>query len=177
MKAFLIDPDTQTVSVQDYDGQPHSLYTLFGSLLVDSNALLNAHMVYSGGEAFEKGQKGFFLGEKLLFGKTLVVGMTDIEEVDATIEAETLQQLLRYELPAFYRQAIALLPPDFAFDQSCTLEGMEGATVEWVFYAFSLADDATQSYFLDELKKTVSGGGEVHPYLEKMGNLAIRSMQ
>ncbi|WP_345986828.1 hypothetical protein WCX18_06505 [Sulfurimonas sp. HSL1-2] len=177
MKALLIDPDTQSVSVQDFDGQPHSLYTLFGSLLVDGNALLKAHTVYSGGEAFEKGQKGFFLGEKLLFGKALVVGMADIEEVDATIEAETLQQLIRYDLPAFYRTAISLLPSDFTFDQVYALEGMEGATAEWVLYAFSLADEATQGYFLDELKKTVSGEEGVHPYLEKMGNLAIRSMQ
>jgi len=166
MKALLIDPDTQSVSVQAYDGQPHSLYTLFGSLLVDSSAPLQSHMVYSGGEAFEKGHPGFFLGDKLLFGRVLVIGYAGFEETDVTIEPETLQQLLRFDIPPFYSSALALLPSDFAFDEPYALEGMEGGTAEWVLYAFNLADEATRAYFLTELEKTVAQGESVRAYLE-----------
>lgn len=180
MKAFLIDPETKTITEQNYDGQPNSLYTLFGSLLVDSNALLHGHSVFSAAEAFEKGEKGFFLGEKLLFGRALVTGAAGLEETDAAISADELLQLTRFEMPEFYRQALALLPADFSFDERYEMqleEGVEPVTAEWVVYAFNLADGATRSYFLNHLENTVTRGECIHDYLKKMGELAIKSMK
>jgi len=180
MKALLIDPETRSVIPQQYDGRPDSLYTLFRSLLVDSSDVLNNHVIYSGAEAFEKEEKGFFLGEKLLFGRTLIVGHTGLEEDDATIPADEAEALVRFEIPSFYRDALALLPRDFSFDEPFELrleEGGEHVTVEWVLYAFNLADEATKSYFLEHLSHTLSEGGDVYDYLKKMGNLALKAMR
>ncbi len=179
MKAYLIDPETQTISVQDFDGQPHSLYTLFGSLLVDTHEVLNQHNVYSATEAFEKGEKGYFLGEKLLFGKTLVTGLEGFEDIDAAITPEELRALVMYDLPAFYEKTLALLPKDFSFSESYTMqaEGIkEIVNPEWVFYVFNMADEATKNYFLNHLEETVIQKNDVHGYLKKMGEIAIKSM-
>ncbi|MEJ2500273.1 MAG: hypothetical protein P8Y65_03965 [Campylobacterales bacterium] len=179
MKAFLIDPDTRTVTEQNYDGQPNSLYTLFKSLLVDNHAILRDHMVFSGSEAYEKGEKGFLLGEKLLFGKTLITGYAGFEETDAAIGADELKPLVRFEIPEFYAQVLALLPADFSFEERYEMqleEGVEPVTAEWVIFAFNLADTATKTYFLNHLENTVTKGEDVHAYLKKMGELAIKSM-
>jgi hypothetical protein len=178
MKAFLIDPDTRSISEQSYDGQPNSIYTLFGSLLVDSNAVLHEHMVYSGGEAFEKGEKGFFLGEKLFFGKALVTGYAGFEEIDAAIGASELEALTMFDLPEFYEKTLQLLPADFSFDERYELgldELHETVTPEWVFYVFNMADAATKSYFLNHLETAKVQGEDLHDYLKKMGNLALKS--
>jgi hypothetical protein len=180
MKAFLIDPDTQTVTEQNYDGQPNSLFTLFGSLLVDQHAIVRDHMVFCGSEAYEKEKKGFLLGEKLLFGKALITGIAGFEETDAVIGADELQQLIRFEIPEFYTQTLALLPADFSLEERYEMqleEGAEPVTAEWVVFAFNLADAATKTYFLNHLESTVTKGESVHAYLKKMGELAIKSMQ
>lgn len=180
MKAFLIDPETRTVTQQHFDGQPNSLYTLFGSLLVDSNAILNDHMVYTSSEALEKGQKGFFLGEKLLFGRALVTGYAGFEEIDATIPPNELEALLLFDLPEFYAKTLALLPSEFSFDETFELTlGYETESVspEWVLYIFNMADAKTKTYFLNELENSVTQGKNVLEYLKKMGELAIKSMR
>lgn len=178
MKAYLIDPNTSTVTEQDYDGQPNSLFTLFGSLLVDNSAILHGHMVYSAAEAFEKREKGFFLGENLLFGKVLVTGYAGYEDTDAAIGAEELHALALFELPSFYHKVLSLLPPDFSFGERYDLSfGEESETVspEWVFYIFNMADEATKTYFLEHLEKVGEGAAAVHDYLRKMGGLALKS--
>lgn len=178
MKAFLIDPETKTVTEQDYDGQPNSLFTLFRSLLVDSSELLNSHMVYSSEEAFEKGEKGFFLGEKLLIGKVLVTGRSGLEDTDAVIGRDELYALTLFELPAFYQEVLRLLPKDFSFSERYGLMfGEESGLVspEWVFYVFNMADDATKSYFLEHLENTDKKAEAVHGFLKKMGSLALKS--
>ncbi len=179
MKAYLIEPQTQTVSVQDFDGQPHSLYTLFGSLLVDTHEVLKRHNVYSAAEAFEKGEKGFFLGEKLLFGKTLVTGREGFEDIDAAILPEELETLVMYDLPAFYEKVLALLPKDFSFSERYMLQAgdmQEAVNPEWVFYVFNMADEATKNYFLNHLEETVVRKNDIHAYLKKMGEIAVKSM-
>lgn len=180
MKSFLIDPETRTVTEQNFDGQPNSLYNLFNSLLVDNNAILNKHMVYTGTEAFERGQKGFFLGEKLLFGRALVTGYAGFEEIDATIRTDELEALLLFELPEFYTKVIALLPPEFSFEETFELSlgnETESVTPEWVLYVFNMADANTKTYFLNKLESSVTQGENVMEYLKKMGGLAIKSMQ
>ena len=180
MKAFLIDPDTRSITEQTFDGQPNSLYTLFGSLLVDSNAVLHEHMVYSATEAFEGGEKGFFLGEKLLFGKALVTGYVGFEEIDAAITSDELVALTIFDLPEFYEETLRLLPSEFSFDERYELtldEIRETVTPEWVFYVFNMADSATKTYFLNQLEAAKVQGDDLHAYLKKMGTLALKSMQ
>jgi len=180
MKAYLIDPESRSITEQFFDGQPHSLYTLFGSLLVDSHAVLHDHMVYSASEAFERGEKGFFLGEKLLFGKALVTGYAGFEELDAAIGSGELEALTMFDLPEFYEKTLRLLPPDFSFDEQYELaleELRETVSPEWVFYVFNMADSATKTYFLNQLEAAKVQGEELHAYLKKMGNLALKSMQ
>ncbi len=180
MHAYLIDPESRCVTVQEYDGQPHSLYTLFGSLLVDTNEVLNEHMVYTAGEAFEKGGKPYFLGEKLLFGKALVTGYAGFEDLDAAIKKEELESLLLYDVPAFYEKILSQLPADFDFARKYALDANdmhEKVTPEWVFYVFNMADEATKNYFLNHLEETVTKGENLHGYFEKMANIAVRSMK
>ncbi len=178
MKAYLIDPQTRTITVQEFDGRQPSLFTLFGSLLVDTNDILNDHMVYTAREAFEEGEAGYFLGEKLLFGKALVTGYAGFEDLDAAITQEELESLLMYELPRFYRETLALLPKTFSFEERYAVQtGGETAeiTPEWVFYVFNMADENTKRYFLSHLEETATRGEDIHEYLKKMADLAIRS--
>ena len=180
MKAFLIDPDSRSITEQFFDGQPNSLYTLFGSLLVDSNAVLHEHMVYTASEAFEKGEKGFILGEKLLFGKALVTGYAGLEEIDTAIESGELAALTMFDLPDFYEKTLRLLPSSFSFDERYELaldDVRETVTPEWVFYVFNMADSATKTYFLNHLETAKVQGEDLHDYLKKMGNLALKSMR
>ncbi len=180
MKTFLIDPDTRTIIQEDFDGQPNSLYSLFNSLLVDSHAILNDHMVYSGNEAFEREEVPFFLGEKLLFGKALVTGYEGLEDLDATITSNDLKALLQFEIPEFYEKTLALLPKNFSFEEHFDLQiedTSETVTPEWVLYVFNMADTDTKAYFLDHLKETVEQGKHVADYLKKMGEQAIKSMR
>lgn len=180
MKAFLIDPQTRSVTQQVYDGQPNSLYTLFNSLLVDQNDILHGHMVYSATEAYEKKEPGYFLGEKLMFGKALVTGYAGFEDLDADISAEELTQLITFELPEFYTKALALLPAEFSFDEHYELQldaQTESVRPEWVLYVFNMADSDTKNYFLTHLESAVVQGDDLHGYLKKMGMLAIKSMQ
>ena len=178
MKAFLIDPATEEITEQFFDGQPNSLYTLFGTLLVDSNDILNGHTVYGASEAFERAEKGFFLGEKLLFGKVLVVGTAGIEDVDATMSLNELRTLALFNLPDFYEKTLRFLPPDFAFDTryDLALGGIhESVTPEWVFYVFNMADNATKYYFLTNLEAAQIRGEDLHNYFKQMGALALKA--
>lgn len=180
MKAFLIDPNTHSVTEQAYDGQPNSLYTLFNALLVDQNDILHGHMVYSATEAYEKNEPGFFLGEKLLFGKALVTGYAGFEDLDAEISAEELTQLIMFDLPEFYTKALALLPAAFSFDETyeLPLDGQtESVGPEWVLYVFNMADSDTKNYFLSHLERAVVKGDDLNDFLKKMGMLAIKSMR
>lgn len=180
MKAFIIDPVTQSVSEQEYDGQPNSLYTLFGSLLVDSHEILHEHRVYNSSEAYEKSEPGYFLGEKLLFGKALVIGSAGLQDTDATIQTEVLEQLSTFDLPDFYKNVLSLLPMEFSFDETYEIEqgGFdEPMSAEWVLYAYNMADQKTQIYFITELENAIAKGETIHGYLKKMGEMAIKSMQ
>ena len=180
MKALLIDPDTRGITVQEYDGQPHSLYTLFSSLLLDQHDVLHEHNVYGGADAFEQGMRPFFLGEKLLFGKAVITGRAGFEECDVSIAEAELERLVQFELPAFYRKTLTLLPKDFIFDETYTLlieETPQSITPEWVFYAFNMADDATKAYFLTHMEKAIAGSEDIHTYLKKMGEIAVKSMR
>ena len=47
MKTFLINPQTQEISDQDFDGQVNTLYTLFDSLLVEHSYMLKQHIIYT----------------------------------------------------------------------------------------------------------------------------------
>lgn len=178
MKAYLIDPETQSISQHDFDGQPNALYTLFDSLLVDTSNVIVEHSAYTSTEAFEKGQKGFFLGDKLLFGKALVTGSAGLQDTDATIEENALKALATFTLPLFYEKVLQMLPAGFAFDEryDLALGGIdEQVTPEWVFYVFNMADEATRDYFLKHLEETGKRGEDIHAFLKKMGELALKS--
>jgi len=180
MKAYLIDPNTRSVVEAEFDGQPNSLFTLFNSLLVDSDAVLHGHNVYRTSEAFERGERGFFLGEKLIFGKALVTGSDGLADTDAAVTAEELLQLSLFDIPDFYLKTLALLPPDFSFEEHYQLhigEIGESVTPEWVFYVYNMADSATKTYFLNRLEESVTQGADIRNYLKKMAELAVKSMQ
>lgn len=180
MKAYVIDPETRSVSEQEYDGQSNSLYTLFGSLLVDSHDILHEHRVYNSADAYEKSEPGFFLGEKLLFGKALVTGSDGLEDTNATIRSDVLEQISIFDLPDFYKNVLSLLPTEFSFDETYEIEQGdfdEPVSAEWVLYVYNMADQKTQIYFITELENAIAKGETVHGYLKKMGEMAIKSMQ
>ncbi len=178
MKAYLIDPETQSISQHDFDGQPNALYTLFNSLLVDTSDVLLEHTVYTATEAFERGERGFFLGDKLLFGKALVTGNAGLQDTDAAIEENALKALANFTLPLFYEKTLKLLPAAFSFNEryDLSLDGIDDqATPEWVFYVFNMADEPTRNYFLEHLAETGRKEGDIHSFLKRMGELALKS--
>jgi hypothetical protein len=180
MKSFLILPEHENITVNEYDGQPHSLYTLFASILVDSHDILHQHSVYAASEAFEKGERPFFLGEKLLFGPTVVTGKEGFEDIDAFISETELARIVQFEVPRFYRDVFEHLPKTFSFDAKLQLKSadmQDEVLPEWVLYAFNMADGNTKRYFLNGLEEAVVKGESIELFLTKMGEAALKAMR
>jgi hypothetical protein len=181
LKALTINPETKQIEAIDIEMKANTVYTFFNSILIDELNTLNQHLIYSDANALSQGKKPFFLGEQLILGNALIVGQMGMEESDANIPAETLQALIDYEINAFYEEALALLSKS-DINLYRTFELMQGSetiplNIEWVLYAFNMADDRTKEYFLNELRKALDVGEDMTEYLKKMAQLALNAAQ
>lgn len=181
MKALTVNPETRTIEEIDIEMKANTVYTFFNSILIDELQPLNNHIVYSDANALSQQKKPFFLGEQLLLGNALIIGQIGMEESNATIPQEELEALIDYEVNPFYTEALALLSQsDINFYRTFELSRDAEKIVlspEWVLYTFNMADERTQAYFLDELKKAADAGEELLEQLKKMGQLALNAAQ
>jgi hypothetical protein len=179
MKAFAIDPQTQTIEEIDIEMKANTTYTFFKSILIDDLTTINNHVIHTDANALSEEKKAYFIGEQLILGTALIIGKNGMEEGDVSISEKDLKKLLRFNTSDFYAQALILLGKSdinlykiFSVNQ----EGKEvNISTEWVLFAFDMADDRTKEYFINELKKTLENKEDVPAFIQKLGQLAINA--
>jgi hypothetical protein len=180
MKTYIIDPDTKAITTHEFDGQLNSIYTLFNSILIDTSHELHQHVIYSDEYAIDHKRTPFFIADKLFLGRALVCGINGLEEEDVKISIGELEALIRYEINDFYTQCLAVLQQaKMNFNTHFTItHNNESADLsyEWVIYTFNMADERTQSYFLDKLHETLDQNGDIDAYFQNMAQRAVEAM-
>jgi hypothetical protein len=179
MKAFSIHSDTKEVKEIEIEMKANTTYSFFNSILIDESQTLSGHLVFTDANALSQNKKACFLGEQLLLGDALVIGRNGLEESDATIPAQTLSELMNYEVPRFYADALSLLAKsdinlyrEFSVTRG---DAKLALNCEWTLYAFNEADDKTKDYFLAQLTRTLEANASVEEYVRKMAQLAINA--
>ena len=177
MKAFAIDPQTQTIEEIDIEMKANTTYTFFNSILIDDLTTINKHLIHVDVNALSEEKKAYFIGEQLVMGKALIIGKHGMQEGDVSISEKDLKKLLRFDVSDFYTQALTLLgKSDINLYKvfSVTQNKKEvNISTEWVLFAFDMADDRTKEYFINELKKTLENKEDVPAFVQKLGQLAI----
>jgi hypothetical protein len=179
MKAFSVNATNKEIKELEIEMQANSVYTFFSSILIDELESLNRHMIYSDANALSENKRAYFIGEQLVVGDALILGREEFADTDATITKEELESLVVYDLPSFYKDALALLTPtDINLYRQFTITH-QGENLplnsEWVLYTFNMADDRTKEYFLNELKKALSLSQTPDSFMQKMAGLALNA--
>ncbi len=178
MKAYSIDSQNQAVKEIEIEMQANTVYSFFNSILIDELTSLNGHVIYSDANAISEEKKPFFMGEQLIVGDALIIGQEGMSEIDAWIIKADLESLINYDIPLFYTEAFKFLKESninlyklFKLDDEEDTE----LNVEWVLHVFSIADPATQDYFLNELRATVDKKEDIQKSIQKMAKLAFEA--
>ncbi len=179
MRFLHIDPRKHSVEEMDLKLEANTFYTYFGSILIDELPTLGGHTVYTDGNALSESKPAYFIGEQIVVGDALVLGRNGFEEIDATLSPDDLAKMIRYDVPQFYQDALALLAKTDlnlyrAFYVEHNGENME-LNIAWVLYFFNIADERTKEYFLKHLSETVEKDGDVAAFMQKMAKAALRA--
>jgi hypothetical protein len=179
MRALTIDATTGEAKELDIVMEANTVYSFFNSILIDELNTLKSHQITTDANALSEKKKAYFLGEQLLVGDALITGKEEFEDLDATISLEDLSSLINTDVPEFYTKTLDLLAQtDVNLYRTFVLaKGEEemALNVEWVLYAFNMADEKTQEYFLEHLVKVLNDGTSVEEYLQKMASLALHA--
>ena len=177
MKAFVVNPFTQSVEELDIEMKANSVYTFFSSILIDEIEAINEHIIYSDANALSERKPAYFIGEQLILGDALITGRYDFDDVDAKIKQEELESIINYEVNDFYKTLLELLSQtdlnlyrNFEVEKNGEKLPLNTA---WVLYTFNIADERTKEYFIDELQKVLDTGESVEAYMQKMAQLAM----
>ncbi len=180
MKSYAIDAQKQKVESKEIQMQANTVYSFFNSILIDELQTLKDHIIYTDENALSEGKKAYFIGEQLVLGDALVLGRNGMEDVDVLMRQEELESLVNFEIPQFYQNTLNILKKceDINLYRTFTLQKAEESVtlnIEWVLYAFNMADDKTKEYFLTHLQKTLDEKQSVQEYLQKMAGLALNA--
>ena len=180
LNALTINPETKKVDSIDIEMKANSIYSFFNSILIDELSSLNQHTIYCDANALSEHKKAYFLGEQLLVGEALIIGLNGMEEVDAIIKTEELEALIDYDLNPFYNDTLLLLADygDVNLYRSFNVDhdGKPIAlSIEWVLYTFNMADEKTKNYFITELMKSIDAKEEIVTFMQKMASLALNA--
>jgi len=179
MQAFSISPTKAEVKAVDLEMKANTTYSFFNSILIDEITTLQKHLIFTDANALSEKKQAYFLGEQLLLGDALIIGQNGLEESDVSIPKESLQELINYEIPSFYKDVLSLLSGseiNLYRTFTCTHNDEKLAlNAEWVLYTFNIADEGTKEYFIKELTKTLQTNADVSAYLQKMAQLALNA--
>ena len=181
LKALTVNPATKQIEEIDIEMKANTVYSFFNSILIDELSSLNQHTIYCDANALSQQKKAYFLGEQLIVGEALIVGLMGMEESDANIPQEELQKLINHDVNDFYQDVLTLLAQSDVnlyrtFEVQQDGESLH-LNAEWVLYTFDMADDRTKEYFITELTKSLDAKEDTLEYLKKMAQLAINAAQ
>ena len=179
LKALSINPATKQIEEIDIEMKANTVYSFFNSILIDELSSLNQHTIYCDANAISQQKEPYFLGEQLIVGEALIVGLMGMEESDVNIPKDELQKLINHDVNDFYRDVLILLgQSDINLYRTFAIE-QDGETLnlnaEWVLYTFDMADERTKEYFITELTKSLDAKEDTFEYLKKMAQLAINA--
>ncbi len=180
LNVFTINPETKEIVAQEMEMKANTVYSFFNSILIDELGSLNQHTIYCDTNALSNHKKPFFLGEQLIIGDALIVGLNGMEEVDVTITLEQLKELVSFDVNPFYTDVLIILADysDVNLYRSFEIQ-KDGESIplniEWVLYTFNMADEKTQNYFITELMKAVDAKEDINLFMQKMATLAINA--
>ena len=182
VNALTINPETKKVDTLDIEMKANTIYSFFNSILIDELSSLNQHTIYCDANALSEHKKAYFLGEQLLVGDALIVGLNGMEEVDAIITKEELEELIEYEVNPFYSDTLLLLADHGEVNLYRSFHVSHGdqeipLSIEWVLYTFNMADEKTKNYFITELMKAIDNGEDVVEFMKKMAGLALSAAE
>jgi len=180
LNVLTINPTTKKVESIDIEMKANSIYSFFNSILIDELSSLNQHTIYCDANALSEHKKAYFLGEQLLVGDALIVGLNGMEEIDAVITQKELEELMNYELNPFYNDTLLLLADhgEINLYRSFNVEQKEESvalSIEWVLYTFNMADEKTKNYFITELMKSIDAKEDIVAFMQKMAGLALNA--
>ena len=179
MKALSIDAQKQEVKEIELNMTANTVYSFFGSILIDELLSIKEHIIYTDANALSEKKSPYFIGEQLVLGDALVFGRDAFNDVDSKITPKELSSLINKEVNAFYQRALKLLSAtDINLYRSFLVEKNGEKlplTAEWVLYTFNIADERTQEYFLNELAKTLEANESAEAYIQKMAQLAMNA--
>lgn len=179
MKAFSIDALSGSVKELDIEMQANSIYSFFGSILIDELDTLNKHVIYTDTNALSEKKTAYFLGEQLLIGDALIIGREEFTEVDATITEKELASLIVTDVNTFYKSALeSLVSTELNLYRTFAVRKDAEEirlNAEWVLYTFNIADDRTKEYFLSELTKALNANENAEAFMQKMAGLALNA--
>lgn len=179
MKAYSIDPQTQSVEEIDIVMEANTVYSFFNSILIDESQTLNKHVMYSDANALSEGKRPFFFGGQIIVGKLLILGKEDFQDTEVSIPKNELEMLIDYNVNQFYTDVLdALSKTDINLYRTFSVpKGDENIplNVEWVLYTFNIADERTKEYFLHELKGAIEKQENIEEFMKKMATLAVKA--
>jgi len=177
MKAFSVNPQTKEVKEIDIEMKANTVYSFFNSILVDELPSIREHLIYADANALSQNKPAYFIGEQLVLGEALIVGVDGMAERDATIPKEALESIINYEVPTFYQEVLEMLSTtDMSLYRSFEVKkGEEKITLnaEWVLYTFEIADTRTREFFKGELQKVLDKNASVDDFMQNMAQLAM----
>ena len=177
MKEYSITPATQELKEIDIEMHANTVYTFFNSILIDDSPVITKHVIYSDANALNEKKTPYFIGGQITLGDALIVGREEFEDTEATIPQDELELLIDYSVNKFYLDVLELISASDVnlyrnFDVEKDGEKVP-LNIEWVLYTFNIADERTQEYFINELKKSLDSGVDVEEYMQKMAGLAL----
>jgi hypothetical protein len=180
MQCYVINPQTKEVVQKDIHMKANSVYSFFNSILIDELPSIREHIIYADGNALSEKKPAYFVGEQLVLGDALIVGVDEMMgERDVTIPKEDLASIINYEVSSFYKEVLELLSATELnlYRTFEVIKANENITLntEWVLYTFDIADEATRNYFKTQLQQTIENKEDVGVYMQKMAQLAMNA--
>jgi len=179
MQCLCVNPEKKEVDSIDIEMKANTVYTFFSSILIDEMPSIREHIIYADANALSQKKPAYFIGEQLVLGDALIVGVDSMAERDVTIPQRDLQALINYEVSTFYKDVLnSLSSTDLNLYRTFEVQkGSENIALntEWVLYTFDIANEQTREYFKNELQKTIENKENVEVFMQKMAQLAMNA--
>ncbi|MEA1916164.1 MAG: hypothetical protein U9N42_01415 [Campylobacterota bacterium] len=181
MKAYFINPSNRSISEIDYDGAIPNLYAILDSILINESHILHNHIIYCDKDAYTKDDSAFIVADYIFYGNAIICGHENSLDVDSTISLKELEELTSFDVSSFYLVCAEALKRNSIDIEDTFIVKSKDENLElnynWVISTFNIAAQQTQDIFIESLQKALLNGSSIEEYFQKMGKLAIDSIE